>query len=137
MANDLVPRRFLFPSLLSSFWDDDDGFAQIPSTNGLAVSEDDKSVYVEAHLPGIDPKDVEVTLQDGYVWIRGEAKEEEENKKRKYYRQASRAFSYRVAVPADADTNTEPAATYKNGVMTVAFNKSAATQPKRIAVKTA
>ena len=138
MALDLIPRRLLsFPSLtLPDFWDEDEEWLTTPSTqSGLSIYEDDKKVYVEAAVPGIDPKDVDITFQDGYLWIRGETKEEEEDKKKKFYRKATRSFSYRVAVPGDIDTNKEPEATYKRGVMQVAFTKSLKAQPKKIQIK--
>jgi HSP20 family protein len=100
---------------------------------GLSVSEDEKNVYVEAALPGIDPKDVEITLDKGILWIKGEAKEEE--KQKKFYRKSARSFSYRVAVPGDINTKVEPNAVSKNGVMKVTFAKSPAAEPKKIAVK--
>ncbi len=136
MAYDLVPRRMWSFPTLSRIFEDDEDWANVPSAgSGLSVSEDEKNVYVEAALPGINPDDIEVTLQDGYVWVRGEAKEEEKDKNRKYYRQASRSFSYRVAVPGDIDHAKEPDATYENGVMKVTFAKSPEIQPKKIKVK--
>lgn len=136
MAFDLIPSRLLsFPSFrMPSFWNDEDDWLTTPSTpSGLSVSEDEKNVYVEAAVPGIEPKDVEITFQDGYLWIRGETKEED--KARKYYRESSRSFSYRVAVPGDIDDSVEPEATSKNGVMTVIFVKSPKTTPKKIQIK--
>lgn len=139
MTNSLIPRRLLsFPSLsLPNFWDEDEEWLTSPSTqSGLSVYEDENNIYVEAAVPGIDPKNVDVTFQDGYVWVRGETKEEEGNQKKKYYRKASRSCSYRVAVPGDVDTTKDPEATYKHGVMTIAFAKSPKAQPKKIQVKT-
>jgi HSP20 family protein len=138
MAFDLIPKRFLsFPSLsLPDFWDEDEEWLTVPSTqSGLSVYEDENKVYVEAAVPGLDPKDIDITFQDGYLWIRGETKKEEEDKKKKYYRKATSSFSYRVAVPGDVDEAKEPEATYKHGVMTVAFAKSAKAQPKKIQIK--
>lgn len=139
MTSSLIPKRFLsFPSLsLPDFWDEDEEWITSPSTqSGLSVYEDENKVYVEAAVPGIDPKNVDVTFHDGYLWIRGEKQEEEQDKKKKYYRKASSSFSYRVAVPGDIDDNKEPEATYKHGVMTIAFVKSPKAQPKKIQVKT-
>lgn len=139
MTTNLIPRRLLsFPNFsLPDFWDEDEKWLTSPSTqSGLSIYEDDNKVYVEAAVPGIDPKNVDVTFQDGYLWIRGETKEEEEDKKKKYYRKASRSFSYRVAVPGEVDESKEPEATYKHGVMTIAFAKSPKAQPKKIQVKT-
>jgi HSP20 family molecular chaperone IbpA len=63
------------------------------------------------------------------------SEDEEKDKGRKYYRQATKSFSYRVAVPGDVDTNAEPTATYKNGVMAIEFLKSPKSQPKKIKVQ--
>lgn len=139
MSVNIVPKKMLsFPSFsLPSLWDEDEDWFIAPSTqNGLSVSEDDNRIYIEAAVPGINPKDVEVTFQDGYLWIRAETKEEEKDKNKKFYRQASRSFSYRVAVPGEVDLNKEPEASYKHGVMTIAFTKSAKVQPKKIKIKT-
>ncbi|HVZ11646.1 MAG TPA: Hsp20/alpha crystallin family protein [Patescibacteria group bacterium] len=137
MSYYLTPSRVLsFPSFrFPSFWDDEDELVQSGNATGLSISEDDQKVYVEAHLPGIDPKDTEVTYHDGYVWIKGESTEKEEDKARKYYRRASSSFSYRVAVPSDVDQNSEPEAKYKNGILNIAFTKAPESQPKKIQVK--
>lgn len=139
MTSGLIPRKLLsFPSFsLPDFWDEDEGWLTSPATqSGLSIYEDDDKVYVEAAVPGIDPKNVDVTFHDGYLWIRGETKDEEEDKKKKYYRRASQSFSYRIAVPGDVDGLKEPEASYKHGVMTIAFLKSPKVQPRKIQVKT-
>lgn len=59
----------------------------------LSVSEDDKKVYVEAALPGLTPNEIDMTFQKGVLTIRGSKKEEQGDKK-KYYRKASRMYSY-------------------------------------------
>lgn len=140
MALDLIPRRMLsFPSFnLPDFWDEGDDWISRSSAldhSGLSVSEDDKKVYIEAAVPGIDPKDVEITYQDGYLWVRGETKKEEKDKSKKYYKSAASAFSYRVAVPGEIDQNKEPEASYKHGVMTITFDKAPKAQPKKIQIK--
>lgn len=137
MANDLLPRSFWrfpmipFPSLMEEMEE------LMPTSNlfnGLAVSEDDKNVYVEAAVPGIDPKDVDITFNKGILTIKGEKKEEE--KRKTYHRRATRSFFYRV-VPGDVDQKKEPQAQYKNGIMTITFAKVPESKPKKIAVKTA
>lgn len=135
MSLDLIPRSFLdLPSRLPSIFDDEDWRSFMPSS-GLTVSEDDKHVYIEAAVPGIDPDKIEVTYDKGVLWVRGNQQQKEEDKDRKFYRQASSAFSYRVAVPGNVDENSEPDASCKNGMMTIKFNKVPETQPKRINVK--
>jgi len=104
-------------------------------SSGLSVSEDDKHVYVEAAVPGVEPDKIEVSYDKGALWIRGQQEQEKEDKNRKYYRKASSSFSYRLAVPGNIDEKKDPEATYKNGVMKITFDKIPETQPKKIAVR--
>src|SRR3989304_507850 len=129
--NYLMPSAFWrFPTL----WEEDEELLpQATSISGLSISEDDKNVFVEAAVPGIDPKNVDVTFNKGILTITGE--KEEEEKKKKYYRKASSSFSYRVLVPGEIDPNKEPKAEAKNGVMVVTFTKIPESKPKKIAVK--
>lgn len=134
MVLDITTRPFWrFPTLSNSWDDDDDWGLRTSLPSGLSISEDEKNVYIEAAVPGVDPKEIEVTVDKGVVWIKGESKQEEKNKK--YYRKAASSFSYRVAVPGDIDPNGEPQAAVKNGVMKVTFAKSPAAQPKKISVR--
>jgi HSP20 family protein len=130
---DLVPYSFSSLPIFRNFWDDEDSWLTPSSSSGLSISEDDKSIFVEAALPGIDPKKIEVTFDKGVVWIKGEADVEEKDGK-KFYKRAASSFSYRVVVPGEIDQNSEATATYKNGVMTVTFAKLPQSQPKKIAV---
>ena len=126
MVYSLIPKNFL------SF----DDLIPMPSNqNGLSISEDDKKIYVEVAMPGISSKDVDITFHDGYLWVRGDSKKEEEDKKKKYYKKAISSFSYQVTVPSDVDIKKDPEATCKNGIVTIAFDKSPKTQPKKILVK--
>jgi HSP20 family protein len=131
MPFDLIPKKMFL-------WDEDDDFLTTPTSsaqNGLSVSEDENKIYVEAAVPGIDPKNVEITFHEGYLWIRGEQEQEEKDKKKKYYRRASQSFSYRVAIPGDVDIKKEPEAIYKRGIMKITFDKSPKVQPKKITIK--
>ncbi len=137
MAFKVVPRENIrFPMVsFPSFMEDFEEF--LPTVNiikGLSISEDDKNIYVEAAVPGLDPKDIDITFDRGILSIHGDKKEEE--KKKKYYRKATSSFSYRTTIPGEVDPNAEPDARCKNGVMTVTFVKSPKAQPKKIAVKT-
>jgi len=138
MAFDIVPHSFwTFPSFrFPSLWEEEEeeNYLSLPNVpSGLAISEDDKNVYVEAAVPGVEPDNVEVTFNKGVLWIKAEGEEEEKGKK--YYRKASRCFSYRVAVPSNIDEKIEPEAVCKNGVMKVTFAKTPESKPKKITVK--
>lgn len=146
MAKNIVPSsRTLFPSIYKypfSFFpelfeeienDMVENFTTVPS--GLTVYEDEANLYVEAALPGLQSADIEVTLDKGVLWIRGEKKETEADKKKKYYRKASFNYSYRVLLPGEINETQEPKATYKDGIMTVSFSKSTGGKPKKINIK--
>jgi len=134
MAN-LIPRDlWAFPSRMPSLIDEIDDLLPY-TTNAISVSEDDNHIHIEAAVPGVDPEDVEVTYDRWMLWIRGEAREEEKNKKRKYYRRAARAFSYSIAVPGDIDPNVKPEAEIQNGMIMITFPRSTSAVPKKIAVK--
>jgi HSP20 family protein len=133
MQYNIIPRRF-WPSRFFEDWDEDD-LMPFSGNNAVSVYEDDKNIFVEAALPGIDPKDIDITFDKGMLWIKGEMMKEEEDKKKKFYQKASSSFSYRVSVPGEVDMKKEPEADYKNGIMTVKFAKSPEEQPKKIVIK--
>lgn len=134
MARKLVPMlRFPF-----SFFEEgeEEGWLQdVSQTSGMSVSEDNNFIYIEAAVPGVKPEDIEMTFDQGILWIKGERKEESEDKNKKFYRKSTNAFSYRLAVPGNVDETKQPEATCKNGMLRVAFPKTKAKQSKKIPVK--
>lgn len=116
--------RLRFPFSLFENVDDDWDLQEFSSPSGLSVSEDDEHIYIEAAMPGIKSDEIEMIFDKGVLWMKGEKREESEDKKRKFYRKAMRSFSYRVAVPGDIDETKEPHATCKNGVLKIAFQKA-------------
>ena len=77
----LLPQSLLkFPlASFDPFWEQEmQEIAERPfESTGLTVSEDKKSFYVEASMPGLNPENIEVTLEKGILWVRGEKQEEE------------------------------------------------------------
>jgi HSP20 family protein len=99
----------------------------IPATDVFARDGD---VVVRAELPGIDPdKDVQVTLAEGQVIIRGERKRTEEVKEERYYlAEASYgAFERRVPVP-EGTTDSDIEAAYDKGILEVVIRGAAAVE---------
>lgn len=136
MAFDLIPRSIWnMPSRLPSIFDEEDDWATFMPSTGLTVSEDEKNVFVEAAMPGLDGDNIEVTFDKGALWVRGSKQELEEDKKKKFYRKASSSYSYRIVVPGNVDETQTPDAVYKNGVMKVTFHKVPESQPKKIEVR--
>lgn len=134
----IVPRTFLnpmVPSVFPNMWNDVEELLAPATDSGISIYEDEKHVYVEAAVPGVDPKDIELTFDRGVLWITAENKEEEKKGKKKYITSTQRSYAYRVAVPGDIDLGVEPQATYARGIMTVAFTKLSSAQPKKIPLK--
>ncbi len=118
---------------LSPFWSEDLESAFSPRVD---VVESDKEIHVSAELPGIDQKDIELSLDNDVLVIRGEKKSESEHRDRHTYR-AERTygtFSRAVRLPAEVDADKVDA-TFKNGVLTVTLPKTAVTVSKKIAIK--
>lgn len=124
---------FKFPSLFEEFGEN------FPSTvqghENLTVSEDETKFYVEAALPGLSENEIEASVDDNILWIRGTKKEEESDKKKKFYRKASRSFSYSIALPKNIDHTKEPDADFKDGLMIITFPKEEQKKSKRISIK--
>jgi HSP20 family protein len=102
----------------------------------LDLSESDKEVTIRAELPGIEPDDVEINVTGNVLTLRGEKKQEHEEKKRDYHyveRQYG-SFHRSVQLPAGVDPDKVDAA-YKNGVLTVTIAKRPDALPKKIKVK--
>ena len=115
--------------------DDDWDLKEFSSPSGLSVSEDEQIVYVEAALPGIQSSEIDIIYDKGILWIKAEKREVSEEKRKKYYRKAMSAFSYRIAVPGDIDESKQPEALCKNGVLKVIFSKTEIGSAKKIPIR--
>lgn len=103
------------------------------------VSETDQEITVAAELPGLEEKDIEVSLDKGVLTISGEKKEEKEDKGKNYYRMERSYGSFRRSLPLPAEVvEDQVEATFKNGVLNIRLPKSPEAQKpgKRITVKT-
>lgn len=136
MADEKLPQRYKNPFSYFAPWFQEEWFPSLKAEpSGLSLSEDAANVYVEAAVPGIKPEDVEITYDNGLLWIKGQKSEEEKDKQRSYYRKASSTFSYHLTVPGNIDDKKEPEADYKDGILTITFKKSKEKEPKKIKVK--
>lgn len=88
------------------------------------VSETDDEIRVSAELPGMDEKDVNVELDEKTLTIRGERKDEREEKDANWYRreQSYGSFHRTVALPAGVEGD-KAKAKFKNGVLSVVLPK--------------
>lgn len=90
----------------------------------LDVTETEKNVEVKAELPGMERKDIDITLDRGLLMIKGEKREEKEEKDRYYHRVERRYGTFCRSVRLPAEVKEEKIeATFKDGVLTVTLPK--------------
>lgn len=112
-----------------------DGF--IPKVD---VKEEDKEIIVSAELPGMDQKDIDLTVTNDSVRISGEKRHEKEEEEKGYYRHERfcGSFDRVIDLPAEVDEN-KAEAEFSKGVLTIRLPKSeeAQAKQKRIKIKSA
>lgn len=90
------------------------------------VKESDKEFIIRAELPGVEEKDIDVTVTHDAVTIKGEKKEEKEDKGKNYYYMERSYGSFNRVIPLSAETEAGKAeASFKNGVLNITVPKNA------------
>jgi len=102
----------------------------------LDMYQTDKDVIIKAALPGVKPEEVDISITDDVLTIKGETKAEEEVKREDYIHQEYRygAFSRSVALPGNLKTD-KAEASFEDGVLTQSIPKPEKAVPKQIKVK--
>ena len=111
---------------------------KLGSAPSVDVIDHKNEVVLRADLPGLTEKDIELTLQEGAVTIRGQRKEEREAKEEDYYccERWSGSFSRSLMLPPGVETE-KASATFKNGVLEIHFPKTKEAETRKIEVKAA
>jgi HSP20 family protein len=127
----LVDRFFRDPFGIEPF----DGFAGLSDVR-VDVSETERDLTVTAELPGVDPEGVDVQVVGQTLTLRGEKKQETEDKQHDYHFVERRfgSFSRTLQLPATVDADKVDAR-FRNGVLTVTIAKRLDARPKRIEVR--
>lgn len=102
----------------------------------LDVAEDEEKYIVKASVPGVDPNNIEITLSDNVLTIKGETKHEKDVDEKNYQIRERRygSFTRSITLPAGVDAE-KVEAIHEHGVLTLNLPKSEAVKPKKIAVK--
>jgi HSP20 family protein len=100
------------------------------------LAETDNAFEIRLDVPGMESKDFEVEVQGNIATIRGERKEEKEEKNKTMHRVERRygSFSRSLTLPCNVN-ESEVAADYANGVLTITLPKREDAAPKKISVK--
>lgn len=95
------------------------------------VRESEKEITVSAELPGLQQKDIDISISDDVLTLRGEKKIEKEAKEKNYYRMERSYGSFHRQIPLPAEVESENVeAVFKNGVLTIHLPKKPEAQRK-------
>lgn len=100
------------------------------------IYETEQNLVVKAELPGVDPKDVEVRIENQTLFIRGERKFEKDVKEQNYHRveRSYGAFARSFTLPNTVNAE-DVKAEYKNGILTLTLAKREEAKPKTIKIQ--
>jgi len=99
------------------------------------VAETDENIVVTAELPGVKQNDVEISVINDVLTLKGEKKEEKEIKKENYHRIERSYGSFQRSITLPTGVQADKAkATYKDGVLTVTIPKVEEAKPKSIKI---
>lgn len=121
-----------------------DDFFRVPAnytggnlTPRVDVHEDEKAFYVKAEIPGMEEKDLNVSIHNNVLTISGEKKDERimDDKDRNYYycERSFGSFSRSIELPESIKRDSVKAS-YKNGVLEIELPKDEAAQPRKIEI---
>jgi HSP20 family protein len=116
------------------------GQGRVNLVPSIDVSETDKAITITAEMPGLERKDIEISVEDDVLTIRGEKKvesEHDDNNKNYHLSERSYGVFYRVLqLPPGVDPS-KIEASMSNGVLKITIPKPARSEPKKIEVKDA
>jgi HSP20 family protein len=111
---------------------DTTGYRGLP----LDVVENEEGYVVKASVPGISPDDVEITIEENVLSIKGEFSKDSETEEETYLIRERRAGGFGRSIRFPVEVNVEAVdATYENGVLTLNVPKVEEVKPKRVAIK--
>ncbi len=102
----------------------------------LDLTETKEALVAKIEVPGIDPKDIQISLQEQLLTVKGEKKQEKEEKDERHHRieRSYGAFTRAVRLPVAVD-GEKVTATFKNGLLTITLPKTPAAKGTTIPIK--
>jgi HSP20 family protein len=154
MARELYPATFYTRSLknhpifsmqkeLSKLFDDFAGTDQVLTNGGgntfsprLDIHDNESDLLITAEIPGIEEKDIDLTIKEGHLFISGEKKSvhEEKSEGRKYIERSYGSFERVVALPENIKED-EVDAVFKNGILEIRIPKQEPQEPQHKKIK--
>ncbi|MBN2735944.1 MAG: Hsp20/alpha crystallin family protein [Spirochaetales bacterium] len=124
-----------FDSIFDNFFTDE-LFSPGVKSPKVDVREEEKAYIIEAELPGLSEKDVDVTVENDVLTISSVKTDEKQETKKDYLirERRSQSFSRSFALPQDVDRD-KIEAKFKNGLLVLSLHKNPKALPKQIEVK--
>jgi HSP20 family protein len=99
------------------------------------IYEDEHTIRIDAELPGMEEKDIDVSLENNMLTISGERKLENEEKKENFHRieRSYGRFTRSFTLPPTVDSE-HVNAEFNNGVLRVSLNKKEEAKPRQIKI---
>ena len=120
----------------SRFSDEESSVAASDWVPAVDIKEEDDRFIIQADLPGVDPKDIEITMENGILTLKGQRISETKEETEKYRRveRVRGTFLRRFSLPETVAAD-KIVAKSKNGVLEVVVPKGSAAQPHKINVE--
>lgn len=122
----------LFDRFMRGAWD----LTDLGTMPRMDLEETDKALRITLEVPGVDPADVEISVTGNLLTVRGESREEKEERGATFHRHERRAGAFERSVSLPSTVNPDKAdAQFKNGLLTITLEKHPGAQAKRIKVR--
>jgi HSP20 family protein len=138
-----IVRRSIFDlpyemeNIFHRFWESDPFIKTLNSnTPAIDLYDDGQNIVVKMELPGLAKKDIKISLEDGYLKVEGEVKQDKETKERDYYysERSYGTIARTVLLPCKV-IQDKADASYQDGILTITLPKQEETKRKAIKIK--
>ena len=128
----------LFNETFARAFGDEQGTSQRAWVPAVDIYETSDGLVLKAELPGINPDDVEIRVEDNTLYLKGERKFEKEAKEESLHRieRSYGTFSRSFALPGTIDAD-KVKANYENGILTLTMPKREEAKPRTIKINVA
>jgi len=125
----------LFDSFFSGLPERRKGLLEGEWAPSIDVAETDEEIVVTAELPGVKQEEVDISIADSVLTLKGEKKEEKEVKEKNYHRieRSYGSFQRSISLPTGVEAS-KAKATYKDGILRVTVPKVEEAKPKQIKI---
>ena len=134
----MLSMRSNMDRMLENFFSNPAGFEQGANLGlPLDVVENQDAYIIRAEVPGLKPEDLDITLNNNLLTIRGETKSEQEHEGERFHLRERQfgSFARSISLPSTVDANAIDA-NYNAGILTLRLPKAENAKPKRISINT-